>query len=205
MSADTLVFIPAWNEESSLPGVLAETRRDLPGVNVLVIDDGSEDATATVAREGGARVVVFPENRGLRSGIAEGYRQAADGGYEFCGRLDADGQHPAAELARIRPRAIHLHSELLTEGMRDAIRQAFACDCFDDYSTFEFHHVAYECRRHRYHLAYAFARSTTTGRAVGVEGFHFVTDAHGVSARLATSSDAQAHLPGLNVAARPVQ
>ena len=59
----------------------------------------------------------------------------------------------AAELARIRPRAIHLHSELLTDGIRDAIRQAFACDVFDDYSTFEFHHVAYECRRHRYHLA----------------------------------------------------
>ncbi len=99
--ADTLVFIPAWNEESSLPDVLAETRRDLPGVDVLVIDDGSEDATATVAREGGARVMSFPENRGLRSGIAEGYRQAADGGYEFCGRLDADGQHPATELARM--------------------------------------------------------------------------------------------------------
>jgi phenylacetate-CoA ligase len=63
------------------------------------------------------------------------------------------GAATAAELARIRPRAIHLHSELLTEGMRDAIRQAFACDCFDDYSTVEFHHVAYECRRHRYHLA----------------------------------------------------
>ncbi len=58
----------------------------------------------------------------------------------------------AQELARIRPRAIHLHSELLTQGIRDTIRQAFACDCFDDYSTFEFHHVAYECRHHRYHL-----------------------------------------------------
>jgi glycosyltransferase involved in cell wall biosynthesis len=99
--ADTLVFIPAWNEEGSLPGVLAEARRDLPGVDVLVIDDGSEDTTAEVAREGGALVTTFPENRGLRSGIAEGYRHAADGGYEYCGRLDADGQHPAAELARM--------------------------------------------------------------------------------------------------------
>jgi phenylacetate-CoA ligase len=59
----------------------------------------------------------------------------------------------ASELARIRPRAIHLHSELLTEGIRAEIRQAFGCDCFDDYSTFEFHHVAYECRRHNYHVA----------------------------------------------------
>jgi phenylacetate-CoA ligase len=74
----------------------------------------------------------------------------------------------AAELARIRPRAIHLHSELLTDGIRDAIRQAFACDCFDDYSTFEFHHVAYECRRHRYHLAAdnVIAEFVRDGRAV---------------------------------------
>ena len=58
-----------------------------------------------------------------------------------------------AELARIRPRVVHLHSELLTDGLRDQIRSAFGCDCFDDYSTVEFHHVAYECPRHRYHLA----------------------------------------------------
>jgi phenylacetate-CoA ligase len=58
-----------------------------------------------------------------------------------------------AELALIRPRAIHLHSELLTAGTRAEIGQAFGCDCYDDYSTFEFHHVAYECRHHRYHVA----------------------------------------------------
>jgi glycosyltransferase involved in cell wall biosynthesis len=99
--ADTLVFIPAWNEEASLPEVLAEAGRDLPDVDVLVIDDGSTDATAEVAREAGALVVSFPENRGLRHGIAEGYRRAAADGYDYCGRLDADGQHPAAELARM--------------------------------------------------------------------------------------------------------
>jgi phenylacetate-CoA ligase len=58
-----------------------------------------------------------------------------------------------AELARIRPRFIHLHSELLTAGIRAEIGDAFGCDCFDDYSTFEFHHVAYECRAHTYHIA----------------------------------------------------
>jgi len=59
----------------------------------------------------------------------------------------------ASELERIRPRAIHLHSELLTEGIRAEISEAFGCECFDDYSTFEFHHVAYECREHAYHIA----------------------------------------------------
>src|SRR5688572_21944815 len=99
--ADTLVFIPAWNEEASLPDVLAEARRDLPEADLMVIDDGSTDATADVARDAGAVVVSFPENRGLRHGIAAGYARAAAGDYDYCGRLDADGQHPAAELARM--------------------------------------------------------------------------------------------------------
>jgi glycosyltransferase involved in cell wall biosynthesis len=94
----TLVFIPAWNEERSLPVVLAEAHGSLAGVDLLVIDDGSTDGTAAAARAAGADVVSFDENRGLREGIAEGYRQALVRGYDFCGRLDADGQHPAAEL-----------------------------------------------------------------------------------------------------------
>lgn len=98
---DTVVFIPAWNEEGSLPAVLAEARASLPHADLLVIDDGSTDSTAQVARAGGADVVSFEENRGLRSGIAEGYRQALERGYDYCGRLDADGQHPADELARM--------------------------------------------------------------------------------------------------------
>jgi glycosyltransferase involved in cell wall biosynthesis len=99
--AGTLVFIPAWNEEASLPGVLADAHRALADVDLLVIDDGSTDATAAVARANGADVVSFDRNRGLRAGIAEGYRQALKRGYDYCGRLDADGQHPAEELARM--------------------------------------------------------------------------------------------------------
>jgi glycosyltransferase involved in cell wall biosynthesis len=99
--AGTIVFIPAWNEEASLPGVLADAHGALSGVDLLVVDDGSTDGTARVAREGGADVVSFEENRGLRAGIAEGYRQALVRGYDYCGRLDADGQHPAEELGRM--------------------------------------------------------------------------------------------------------
>jgi glycosyltransferase involved in cell wall biosynthesis len=99
--ADTLVFVPAWNEEANLPAVLDELRRELPGADLLVIDDGSTDRTAEVARAHGADVVSFGENRGLRIGIATGYREAAERGYALCGRVDADGQHPVAELRRL--------------------------------------------------------------------------------------------------------
>ena len=74
-SADTVVFVPAWNEERSLPGVLDELHTGLPDAEVLVIDDGSTDATAAVAAAHGAIVVSFGENRGLRAGIAAATRR----------------------------------------------------------------------------------------------------------------------------------
>jgi glycosyltransferase involved in cell wall biosynthesis len=96
-----LVFLPAWNEEQNLPAVLEELRRELPEVDQLVVDDGSTDATANVARAHGAEVVSFGENRGLPAGIAAGYGYALEHGYDLCGRVDADGQHPVRELARL--------------------------------------------------------------------------------------------------------
>ena len=99
-----LVFIPAWNEEANLPDVLDELHAELPDVDVLVVDDGSTDATAEIAREHGAEVLSFGENRGLQAGIAAGYEYALSNGYELCGRVDADGQHPAAELRRLLDR-----------------------------------------------------------------------------------------------------
>ena len=98
---DTVAFIPAWNEQENLAAVLDGLRAELPEADVLVVDDGSTDATAAVAREHGAEVLSFGENRGLRAGIAAGYQWALEHGYAYCGRVDADGQHPPAELARL--------------------------------------------------------------------------------------------------------
>jgi glycosyltransferase involved in cell wall biosynthesis len=102
--SDTLVFAPAWNEEENLPGVLDELRRELPQADVLVVDDGSTDRTAEVARGYGAEVISLGANRGLPVGIAAGYGYALEQGYAFCGRVDADGQHPVEELARLLAR-----------------------------------------------------------------------------------------------------
>ena len=99
--SDTIVFIPAWNEEENLPAVLDGLRERLPEVDVLVVDDGSTDRTAEMAREHGAQVLSLGINRGLAIGIAAGYRWALEHDYAFCGRVDADGQHPAGELARL--------------------------------------------------------------------------------------------------------
>ena len=102
--SDTVVFIPAWNEEQNLPAVLDGLNERLPDADLLVVDDGSTDSTADVAREHGAEVLSLGTNQGLRVGIAAGYRWALDHHYAFCGRVDADGQHPPEELARLLER-----------------------------------------------------------------------------------------------------
>jgi glycosyltransferase involved in cell wall biosynthesis len=98
---DTLVFIPAWNEAQNLPAVLDDVHEELPEADVLVVDDGSTDGTADVAREHGAEVLSLGMNRGLPIGIAAGYAWAREHGYDLCGRVDADGQHPAHELRKL--------------------------------------------------------------------------------------------------------
>ena len=97
----TLVFIPAWNEEASIEAVVADVREHLPGTDILVVDDGSTDATTARARELGVLVATLPFNQGLGAALQTGYLFALREGYDCCAHLDADGQHPAAEVARL--------------------------------------------------------------------------------------------------------
>jgi hypothetical protein len=96
-----LVFIPAWNEADSVAAVIAGVRESLPGADVLVVDDGSHDETAARAREAGALVASLPFNQGLGAALQTGYLHALREGYDACAHLDADGQHPPAEVARL--------------------------------------------------------------------------------------------------------
>jgi glycosyltransferase involved in cell wall biosynthesis len=97
----TLVFIPAWNEESSIARVIEGVREALPEADLLVVDDGSADATGARAREAGARVASLPFNQGVGAAQQTGYMYALRGGYEIAAHLDGDGQHLPAELARL--------------------------------------------------------------------------------------------------------
>ena len=97
----TLVFIPAWNEEASISAVIADVREHLPQADILVVDDGSTDATTATARGEGVLVATLPFNQGLGAALQTGYLYALREGYDTCAHLDADGQHPAAEVARL--------------------------------------------------------------------------------------------------------
>jgi glycosyltransferase involved in cell wall biosynthesis len=94
-----LLIIPAHDEEQSLPRTLSEVRASAPGMDVVVIDDGSRDATAEVARRHGVAVVRHPINLGVGGALQTGFRFAVQRGYSIGVQLDADGQHDPADLA----------------------------------------------------------------------------------------------------------
>lgn len=97
-----VVIIPAWNEETTLPSVIAEVRSTVPGADVLVVNDGSLDKTASVAAGNGATVLDLPLNLGVGGAMRAGYKYAYRHRYDLAVQLDADGQHDPQEIEILR-------------------------------------------------------------------------------------------------------
>ena len=96
-----LVVVPAFDEEESLPATLAEIRARAPGVDIVVVDDGSGDGTRDVARAAGVPVLALPVNLGVGAALQTGFLHALEEGYDVAVQLDADGQHDPADLAKL--------------------------------------------------------------------------------------------------------
>ena len=95
ITSPVLVIVPAHNEAEALPGVLEALRRSssITDLHIVVVDDGSTDATADVARTAGVLVLSLPYNLGIGGALRTGFRYAIEHGYERAVQLDADGQH----------------------------------------------------------------------------------------------------------------
>jgi glycosyltransferase involved in cell wall biosynthesis len=98
---DTLVVLPAFNEEGSVADVVREVLSKLPGVSCLVVDDGSRDSTARLARGAGAAVASLPFNLGVGAAMRVGFRYASEHGFANVIQIDADGQHDPATVPRM--------------------------------------------------------------------------------------------------------
>lgn len=96
---NALIIIPAFNEQAHLPGVIASISETLPGIHILVVDDGSRDRTRQAAAKAGAMVLSLPFNMGYGVALQTGYKFALRRGYEFAAQMDADGQHEPQDLA----------------------------------------------------------------------------------------------------------
>jgi glycosyltransferase involved in cell wall biosynthesis len=99
--SNCLVVIPAYNEAATVAAVVADVRQALPGFDVLVIDDGSADATAASARAAGAKVLRLPVNSGYGVALQSGYKYAVRHEYGTVAQMDADGQHRAQFMPQL--------------------------------------------------------------------------------------------------------
>jgi glycosyltransferase involved in cell wall biosynthesis len=117
--------VPAYQASRTVGRVVRELRQSLAAVHidcpVIVVDDGSTDATASEAERAGAHVLRHGKNRGKGAALRTGLQHAAARGAATMVSVDADGQHPAAEAARL---AIHPAPESsLVLGVRDLSRE----------------------------------------------------------------------------------
>ncbi len=102
MTAGRIVaIVPAFNEAGAIGDVVDSIRATSASFDVVVIDDGSVDDTAAIARSHGAAVVTLPYNIGIGGAVQTGFKYALERGYDVAVRLDGDGQHDPAELAKL--------------------------------------------------------------------------------------------------------
>ncbi len=101
MEPSYLAVVPAYNESSTILGVINAIRERAPQFDVLVVDDGSTDDTAAMASLGDARVLKLPFNLGIGGAVQAGFVFARDHGYDYMAQVDGDGQHEPTELERL--------------------------------------------------------------------------------------------------------
>jgi hypothetical protein len=107
MSAERrIAIVPAYNEERNIGRVVAELRDYDPGIDIVVISDGSVDRTAESAEAAGALVLRLPYNLGIGGAVQTGFRYAWEQGYELAVRCDGDGQHIPGELSKVVERVL---------------------------------------------------------------------------------------------------
>ena len=101
MSDRIVAIVPAFDEEEAVAAVVREIRGFDPGLDIVVVDDGSTDGTAAAAAAAGASVVSLPFNLGIGGAVQTGFKYALERGYDVAVRLDGDGQHDPTELPKL--------------------------------------------------------------------------------------------------------
>jgi glycosyltransferase involved in cell wall biosynthesis len=99
--------MPAFNEEEAVGDVVREVLTKLPGVDCVVVNDGSSDATAARAADAGALVLTLPFNLGVGGAMRTGFRYAVLNGYDTVVQIDADGQHDPAGVPALLEELAH--------------------------------------------------------------------------------------------------
>src|SRR5215216_654275 len=114
-----IAIVPAYNEADAIEAVIKEVRSVDPELEIVVVDDGSIDGTASRAHKLGVEVVRLPFNLGIGGAMQTGYQYARDHGFELAVQIDGDGQHDPREVPKL--------IEPIVEGVTDmAVGTRFA-------------------------------------------------------------------------------
>lgn len=98
---NVLITIPAYNEEGNLPGVFRSIRENVPGADLLVVNDGSRDGTGEVLKKHRVAHLTHGTNQGYGAAVQSGLKYAVAKGYPIIALMDGDGQHDPAEIPRM--------------------------------------------------------------------------------------------------------
>jgi len=96
-----IIIIPAFNEAEGIASLTKSIQRELPGIDILCVNDGSADDTAARALSAGVLCITHPFNMGIGAAVRTGMEYARLHGYDIAVRVDGDGQHPAHQITRI--------------------------------------------------------------------------------------------------------
>jgi glycosyltransferase involved in cell wall biosynthesis len=98
---NVLVIIPAFSEEDSIAAVINGIKKEAPFADIVVVNDGSRDATGARAAKTGVPVLDLPFNLGIGGAMQTGFKYARDHGYEAAIQVDADGQHDPRSIKEV--------------------------------------------------------------------------------------------------------
>lgn len=121
----TVAVIPAYNESETIGPVIEDTGEYVD--RVVVVDDGSSDDTAAIARDHGAVVVEHVFNTGVGGAVRTGYQYAIKHDYDWVVQVDADGQHDPAKIPELL--------DVATEGHDMVIASRYLNESYQDYSA----------------------------------------------------------------------
>ncbi|HOY59890.1 MAG TPA: glycosyltransferase family 2 protein, partial [Verrucomicrobiota bacterium] len=106
-----VVVIPCWNEAATIGSIVGRVRVHVP--DVIVVDDGSTDATGSIARDAGALVERHRNNLGKGAALRSGLARASAAGFAWALTLDGDGQHSPEEIPAFIERAARTGAALV--------------------------------------------------------------------------------------------
>ncbi len=113
MNKKILIIIPAYNEQGNIQNVVDEIRSlNLLGVDILVVNDGSQDATAEEARQSGVKLITHPFNLGIGGAVQTGFQFAYEEGFDLAVQVDGDGQHDVIFLKSLIEPVINKEADM---------------------------------------------------------------------------------------------